>query len=253
MLMESAIRCDRVTPLKRDRYLEPELEPEPEQKRLKSEQEPKLTSDSNESDSDESDSDESDDDSLEKQVKSEQEPKLTSDSDESDSDESDDDSLEKRVKSEQEPKLTSETNEYDSDEAREEADKVYREKKRGLSPYDAIPRPPKSQLCSRNFVRLLVITEHYVPVLQRLSKLALDHYEKVSGASFEFHGIVKCNYDFNDFNYRPGVCQIINYYITFGAKAKGHPAVKLFRAKVSEDQLNKDKEPSVEECYIYHG
>ena len=126
MLMESAIRCDRVTPLKRDRYLEPELEPE--QKRLKSEQEPKLTSDSNESDSDESD-----DDSLEKRVKSEQEPKLTSDSDESDSDESDDDSLEKRVKSEQEPKLTSETNEYDSDEAREEADKVYREKKRGLS------------------------------------------------------------------------------------------------------------------------
>jgi hypothetical protein len=115
MLMESAIRCDRVTPLKRDRYLEPELEPEPEQKRLKSEQEPKLTSDSNESDSDESDSDESDSDSLEKQVKSEQESKLTSDSDESD-----DDSLEKRVKLEQE-------------KAREEADKVYREKCRGLS------------------------------------------------------------------------------------------------------------------------
>jgi hypothetical protein len=131
MLMESASRCDRVTLLKRDRDLEPELEPE--QKRVKSEQEPELTSETNESD----------DNSLEKRVKSEQEPKLTSDSDESD-----DDSLEKRVKSEQEPKLTSETNESDSDEshsdkyhgdffekykAREEADKVYREKSRGLS------------------------------------------------------------------------------------------------------------------------
>ncbi|KAK2430909.1 hypothetical protein QL285_029198 [Trifolium repens] len=179
MLMESAIRCDRVTPLKRDRYLEPELEPEPEQKRLKSEQEPKLTSDSNESDSDESDSDESDSDSLEKQVKSEQESKLTSDSDESD-----DDSLEKRVKLEQE-------------KAREEADKVYREKCRGLSPYDAIPRPQKSQLCSTSYNRLLVITEDYLHVLQRLSKLALDYYKKVSGASFEFHGIVKCNYNFD--------------------------------------------------------
>ncbi|WJX64112.1 hypothetical protein P8452_48932 [Trifolium repens] len=174
MLMESASRCDRVTLLKRDRDLEPELELEPEQKRLKSEQEPKLTSETNESD----------DNSLEKQVKSEQEPKLTSDSNESDSDESDDDSLEKRVKSEQ-------------DKAREEADKVYREKCRGLSPYDAIPRPQKSLLCSTSYNRLLVITEDYLHVLQRLSKLALDYYKEVSGASFEFHGIVKCNYNFD--------------------------------------------------------
>jgi hypothetical protein len=83
--MESAIRCDRVTPLKRDRYLEPELEPEPEQKRLKSEQEPKLTSDSDESDSDESHSVKYRGDFFEKY------------------------------------------------KAREEADKVYREKSRGLS------------------------------------------------------------------------------------------------------------------------
>jgi hypothetical protein len=79
--LPSFLPCCRVTLLKRD--LEPELEPE--QKRLKSEQEPKLTSETNESDSDESHSDKYHGDFFEKY------------------------------------------------KAREEADKVYREKCRGLS------------------------------------------------------------------------------------------------------------------------
>ncbi|WJX58827.1 hypothetical protein P8452_44240 [Trifolium repens] len=129
----------------------------------------------------------------------------------------------KRVKSEQEPKLTSDSDESDSDEshsvkyrgdffekykAREEADKVYREKCRGLSPYDAIPRPQKSQLCSTSFVSPLIITEEYFLVLQRLSKLALDYYKEVSGASFEFHGIVKCTFNFTIF-----VCWCSSYHL----------------------------------------
>jgi hypothetical protein len=46
-----------------------------------------------------------------------------------------------------------------------------------MQPYDAIPPPTHSYLCGGNPIRPLRITKDVRPILENLSKTALDHYQ----------------------------------------------------------------------------
>jgi hypothetical protein len=260
----------------------PDLEQELEPKRLKSEselgteQESKLTSENGNLNSEDSNS--SDESSYTKEailylalpsklspsnaipppIHSEQEPKLTSETFDPISEES----YEFLTPDAVYGKLNSEDSDSSDDEScRTKADVMYLDLSRKLSPYDAIPPPTHSYLCGGNPIRPLRITKDVRPILENLSKTALDHYQnqKGSGASFEFHKLIKCTrwYDvrpnaFADYGGRP--LAPTEYYITFQAKAKGDPsnspAITIFQAKVLVDKADKNNPSVVKDCHI---
>lgn len=262
----------------------PDLEQELEPKRLKSEselgteQESKLTSENgNLNSGDSNSSDESSytkeailylalssklspSDAIPPPIHSEPEPKLTSETCDPISEESYEFQTEEDVYGKLSSEDSDSSDSSDDESCCTKADAVYLALSSKLSPYDAIPPPTHSYLCGDNPVCPLQITKDVRPFLENLSKTALAHYQnqKGSGASFEFHKLIKCThwYDvrpnaFADY----GGCPLdpTEYYITFQAKAKGDPsnspAITIFQAKVLVDTVDENTSV-VEECHI---
>ncbi|XP_045793232.1 uncharacterized protein LOC123888279 [Trifolium pratense] len=154
----------------------------------------------------------------------------------------------------------------------EDRDLIIRECYKGVedyiyqSPYDPTPLELVPKFFGGSPTVLLDITDdQYRSIVNKLSRLALEYYNKLMRTSFEFHDLVKCTYwsdnrrqaIFND-HYRRDPSR---YCITFQAKeaAKGDtsssssssPAITIFRAKVLVDRDDKDKPPVVGECFIH--
>ncbi|KAK2426837.1 hypothetical protein QL285_025467 [Trifolium repens] len=153
------------------------------------------------------------------------------------------------------PDLESEQDLSDEDQFSSDSDS---EEDPKLSPYDDIPSPPPfipmaHRKCGIRSIAPLEINDEtdedygLRPLLTDYSMAALDHYNKGSGASFEYVDLVKCNF-FRD------VCRSASmhayadpdrdpdeYYITFKAKAKGDPSTTIFQATVSVDVLHENK------------
>ncbi|PNX84641.1 digestive organ expansion factor-like protein [Trifolium pratense] len=130
----------------------------------------------------------------------------------------------------------------------EKAVAEYVERTRNLSPFDAIPVPPKANKFGNNWAKPTDITNHELHTrLIHLSNLALAKYNARNdqGARYVFEKLVKATSRF---------IPISTYYITFEAKDATHvdtsncPAI-IFQAHVWDRTLS-EKPSVVKSCSI---
>ncbi|WJX39304.1 hypothetical protein P8452_26858 [Trifolium repens] len=80
----------------------------------------------------------------------------------------------------------------DEEEEREKALHEYKERSRNVTPFDAIPVPPKIQIMASNFPKPIGITnDEDHAFLTELSLIALAQYNADQGSNYDFDGLVK--------------------------------------------------------------
>ncbi|KAK2389065.1 hypothetical protein QL285_062689 [Trifolium repens] len=134
----------------------------------------------------------------------------------------------------------------DEEEKREKALHEYKERSCNLTPFDAIPVPPKIQIMASNFPKPIGITnDEDHAFLTELSLIALAQYNADQGSNYDFDGLVKAVR-----RHYPRY----TYYITFKAKDPSNcPAAVIFQARVCDRRSLSDKpQPPVvaKSCFI---
>lgn len=132
----------------------------------------------------------------------------------------------------------------EQEEAEEKAVAEYLKTARNISPFDAIPIPPLANKFGHNWPRPVPIDDHEQPLLIRLSKCALEKYNKDNqGLKYEFKELVKAA-----ISHIP----LGSYYITFKATPKPedvHPSnmsATTFQTHVCDCR----PEPVIKSCSI---